>query len=274
MPQSTSIPVRLPPDLSHSDAKSIALTRGYIAFVDVEDYEWIMQWSWRSLKAWKETCYAVRSVRHDDTYKAVLMHRLIMERLTGETLRFDQKVDHINCNTLDNRRVNLRIATNSENGRNRGKQVDNTSGYKGVLRDHRDGSWVARIKLHGQSLSLGGYDTPAEAAHAYDEAAIWYHGEFAQLNFPDADYGPPEEPKPKLLNRRNSSGYKGVVAYKGGKFGKWCAQITVKLKLIRLGIFDDIVEAAKAYDRAALEYFGNDWPINFPINLSDHERTL
>ena len=64
--------------------------------------------------------------------------------------------------------------------------VTNTSGYKGVVRHHRSGRWNAQIKDGPKSLFLGSFETAADAARAYDEAALRLRGEFARLNFPVA----------------------------------------------------------------------------------------
>jgi hypothetical protein len=106
------------------------------------------------------------------------MHRQILGAPPG------QQVDHINGDTLDNRRVNLRLATHGQNQHNRGKYRNNKSGYKGVSWDKAAGKWRAQIKFNNKKYNLGRYHDPIEAALAYDAAAIRLHGAFARLNFP------------------------------------------------------------------------------------------
>ena len=101
--------------------------------------------------------------------------------LTGWSL-----VDHINGDVTDNRRSNLREATPSQNGANRRIGADNTSGYKGVSRDRS--RWIAHIKENRVTHTLGSFDTPEDAARAYDDAAVRYFGEYAALNFPRDGY--------------------------------------------------------------------------------------
>jgi len=103
--------------------------------------------------------------------KLVRMHRII----AGANHK-DEIVDHINGNTLDNRRSNLRICSNAENGRNRGKNSNNSSGFKGVFLK-RD-KWAAQIKHNGKSIHLGTFKTPEEAHLAYQRAANKLHGRF------------------------------------------------------------------------------------------------
>ena len=87
-------------------------------------------------------------------------------------------VDHINGNGLDNRKANLRIASATENGRNRRRHSNNTSGFKGVKKDK--GRWVANIGGSKNRIRLGSFETPEEAHAAYCEAANRLHGEFAR----------------------------------------------------------------------------------------------
>jgi len=105
------------------------------------------------------------------------MHREIMDAPAG------MEVDHINGNGLDNRKCNLRLATSSQNKRNQRKQRRKTSSkYKGVYWHKRDKVWVVRIQAEGKEKYIGSYKTEQEAALAYNEAALKYHGEYAKLN--------------------------------------------------------------------------------------------
>ncbi len=108
----------------------------------------------------------------------VLMHRLLM---TQDKMRV---VDHINRNKLDNRRSNLRVCNQSENGYNKAAQRNCQSGYRGVA-PLADGRWHAQITYKGKAIFLGKYRTPEEAANAYDSAAAILVGEFAHRNLPD-----------------------------------------------------------------------------------------
>ncbi len=89
---------------------------------------------------------------------------------------------------LDCRRANLRLATHKQNAANRGPQKNNTSGFKGVAFDKKNGThpWMAFFKLDGIRHHLGYFATPEEAARVYDAAAREAWGAFAYQNFPEA----------------------------------------------------------------------------------------
>jgi hypothetical protein len=116
---------------------------------------------------------------------AVRMHRVIMARKLGRALARHELVDHINGDVLDNRRVNLRLATNSENQFNRDLPAHNSTGYKGVYRATAGSRkpWQAAITINRCKRHLGTFDTPQEAARAYDEAARQLAGQYARGNF-------------------------------------------------------------------------------------------
>lgn len=94
-------------------------------------------------------------------------------------------VDHINGDQLDNRRENLRIASMTENSRNRTRHKAYRSRFKGVTYDDEkvEKKWRARISFEGKRIYLGHHLTEEEAAEAYDKAALELHKEFANLNF-------------------------------------------------------------------------------------------
>lgn len=74
-------------------------------------------------------------------------------------------VDHINRNTLDNRKCNLREATQHANTTNRKKPCTNTSGYKGIKK-RENGKWQAIIGINGKTISLGTYSKLEDAIEA------------------------------------------------------------------------------------------------------------
>lgn len=103
-------------------------------------------------------------------------------------------VDHINGDTLDNRRINLRVCTPRQNTMNMRAFRQNQFGhvpaslFKGVGRDGT--GWKAQIKNANVSVYLGTFKTELAAAHAYDDAARKLYGQFAALNFPqDGEVG-------------------------------------------------------------------------------------
>ena len=107
-------------------------------------------------------------------------HRLVYLLMTGDWPQTD--IDHINGNKIDNRWVNLRLATRSQNNTNSGLRRDNTSGIKGVSWYPRYGKWEAKICIDGKPTRLGYFNTIEDAASARAEAAKKYYGKFARAN--------------------------------------------------------------------------------------------
>jgi hypothetical protein len=162
----------------------IPLTRGYVAIVDDEDADLA------ELKWWADvtprSVYAVRG------RQVVRMHRVVMARVLGRALERHEHVDHIRpgiAGGLDNRRDNLRLATQRENGQHRrtdrayaGKPT--SSRYKGVSWHKRQCRWIPRIMVNGEHIHLGSWRCEKLAALTYDDAARKHHGQFARINFP------------------------------------------------------------------------------------------
>lgn len=157
-------------------AIEIELTQGQVALIDQGDLDTVLKFRWyaghhgQGWRAESSSDYKRREGRH------LRMHRLILDAPPG------MDVDHVNGNGLDNRRMNLRLASRSQNLANQRKQRDKTSSrYKGVSIS-RQGTWRARICVRGQKRWLGIFESEEEAALAYNRAASEYFGEFARLN--------------------------------------------------------------------------------------------
>lgn len=165
--------------------RAIPLTQGKIAIVDDADYEYLNQFRWFASKD-KNTWYAMRTVpRSNGKETKVSMHRDLLGVLS------DAHVDHVDMNGLNNTRGNIRPCTGVENRRNRGAQRNNTSGFKGVTWHKASNKWRAQIRQDGTRKHLGLFDSPEDAARAYDTAARELHGSFARPNF--ATQAPREE---------------------------------------------------------------------------------
>ena len=157
--------------------REIELSQGMVALVDDNDYEELAQHRWYAHREGR-TYYARRhGPMAGGTWPTIRMHREIIDAPHGI------QVDHINGDGLDNRRDNLRIATNLQNGANRThKQRGRTSRFLGVDWYSRLGKWRARIMINYKDTHLGYFDREVDAALAYNEAALQLHGEYASLN--------------------------------------------------------------------------------------------
>jgi hypothetical protein len=103
-------------------------------------------------------------------------HRLAWLYMTGRLP--PSFIDHIDGNKTNNRWRNLRLASRSENSRNRGAQKNNKSGFKGVSWDSSNQKWRAIIYVDGKKIALGRFSCPVAAHQAYSEAAESFHGQF------------------------------------------------------------------------------------------------
>jgi len=152
----------------------IPLTHGAVAIVDREDYQELNKYRW-FLRTVRGHAYAAR-ISNGTT---ILMHRVIMQPPEGMV------VDHIDGNGLNNRRRNLRVCTQGENGCN-SRPRRNRSGFRGVL-ERENGKYGVVVKFKGKTYWGGVYDDPVEAAKARDKLARQLHGPYAWLNFPEAN---------------------------------------------------------------------------------------
>jgi hypothetical protein len=142
-------------------ARTIPLTKGRVALVDSQDYEWLSHQKWQ---------FDGRYARNPNG----TMHRMIFG--TGS----DTDTDHINGNKLDNRRCNLRVVSRSQNIMNSPRE--NKYGYKGVHK-LRDTYYARLMKPDGTTINRGGFHTPEEAAKAWDALVREYRGPDYYTNF-------------------------------------------------------------------------------------------
>jgi len=121
--------------------------------------------------------YVVRIAPVEGKTKNFYLHREIIGFVVlGLT------IDHIDCDRLNNTRGNLRVCTHGENCRNRLPILGRSSRYKGVGFTNSNGKWRAQIMLDGKNIHLGYHLSELDAAIAYNEACLKYHGEFGRPN--------------------------------------------------------------------------------------------
>lgn len=154
--------------------KEIKLTQSKVTLVDDEDFKRLNRYKWC---AWfdRRNYYAARNVYTGKKHIAVRMHREIINAPKN------MQVDHIDGNTLNNCRLNLRLCTNQQNAFNRiHAQKNNKLGIKGVSWHKRNKKFQSRIKVNGKEICLGYYNIIGDADSAYRKAEIKYFGDFAR----------------------------------------------------------------------------------------------
>jgi len=222
----------------------IELTKGYSTEIDDDDQD-LVDINWY---ASMDTSTKKRNKIYATTRpcnKIVRLHRLILERMLGRSLKKGEECDHIDCNTLNNKRSNLRLATRAQNGRNKMKQ-SSRSNFKGIYFDNFAGKWKAQITIDNKNYNLGRYASEIEAAKVYDRAAKTYFGEFARTNGLDtAGVVLPELRRPK----KSKSGFVGVYQSRN----RWQAEINHNGKAMHIGSYKTPEDAHLAYEAKANE---------------------
>ena len=161
-------PIRIEGNIAH-----VTLTKGYVAVIDAEDVPLVDGLNWTTrVSPWG--VYAYRKATGGR--RNVHLHRVLMGDPDG------LQVDHIDGDSLNNRRSNLRVATASQNSQNTKRRKDNGSGFKGVSFDKARGLWNARIWSKCELKRLGYYRCRTAAAVAYVKASRELHGEFARMS--------------------------------------------------------------------------------------------
>lgn len=159
-----------------SEAIFLPLTKGHVAIIDSEDVAQ-SKFKWTAQEFRNGKVYAYRKINK----RTVYLHRVIL----GIVDFPGYEADHIDGNGVNDRRSNLRITTRNMNSKNQTTKRKGSSRFKGVVHSTWTSKrWCARITVNGKFMNLGRYFTEEEAAHAYDEAARKYFGDYAHLNFP------------------------------------------------------------------------------------------
>lgn len=135
--------------------------KNHIATIDIEDYNKIKYLNWKSYGKY---------IRCDEDF----LHNVIMDFIPQKNIGYE--VDHINRNTLDNRKENLRIITHKENARNTSIGKNNKSGFIGVSFDKSKNLWRAMIKVDGKQISLKSSKNINECIKARLQAELKYFG--------------------------------------------------------------------------------------------------
>lgn len=201
---------------------------------------------------WKEKTPAKRAGCKEDRYytlrikgETYKLHRIIWMYVYGEDPG-QLIVDHINRNGFDNRLDNLRIGTQSNNGGNRDININNTSGYKGVMWSERECRWTSKVKVNNEEIRLGYFDDPELAYQAYLNKSKELHGEFACGGRYEID------PKEAERRRQKNKDYKERKRRRGINWNKqsqkWRVRVTLNGERKYLGSFKTFEEAKKVYD--------------------------
>lgn len=163
------------------EMNQIPLTQGKVATISPEDYRHLMQWSWHAAKKGRRniTYYAERGTNGKRGRQHIGMHQEVAERM-GLIVPFGHTIDHINNDSLDNRRENLRIVTESQNQWNRRCGSDNSTGVKGVCYDEANKSYKAAIWKGNKPVWQKHFKTLKAATRAIKEARRTLHGDYAR----------------------------------------------------------------------------------------------
>lgn len=162
-------------ELRRSNAESLW------TLIDLEDLDRVINFPYTWFAKYNHTndeYYVVASVYHPELKQSrpVFLHQYLMG-CPGTP------VDHVNTDSLDNRKTNLRLIDNQNNLKNRkSKNKNNTSGYRNVVRN--GDKWVVQLQIDGRNKRLGTFNLEdIDAAGAFaEEMRQKYYGEFAGMS--------------------------------------------------------------------------------------------
>lgn len=160
--------------------KKIRVGPERFTIVDDSDFELVARYSWQSYL--HHGNFVVHRPRRDfdpqglGLPRKIYLHRFLMNAQKG------QIVDHIDGDSLNNQRSNLRFCDYSGNSSNTSSRLGSSSRFLGVSRSRTPNRWVAQYEFNYKNYHIGVYDSEKEAALIYNVAASFAFREFARLN--------------------------------------------------------------------------------------------
>jgi hypothetical protein len=224
----------------------------------ISDNRWhdCMQYSWSKIKQYFATTIEGKTRK---------IHHYIMGISGDEIL-----VDHIDHNPKNNKDDNLRLSNSVNNNHNRTKKPNASSKYFGVSFNKQRNKFYASIKKEGKYYKLGSFENEITAALAYNIKAKELYCDFANLNKIEEEIINEEDnlrllrvingDKSKIKKSNCSSKYFGVSYHK--RHGKFLASIKKDGKQQHIGSFENEIEAALAYNKKAIELYGENANLN------------
>lgn len=243
--------------------KKIPLQNGMVALVDDEDFDRVNQYVWTVNTTIAKTNLVVRNR---------ILNTVLQKFILGNDASDDGFITFKNKNDLDFRRSNL-IVTDRKGVSIRKKGNKNASSkYKGVSWCKRSKRWLAQIQTKGKHIHLGYFDLEEEAAEKYNKASLEIFGEQAYQNL-IGNYNGSEEVDLKQAKKHrringNTSKFRGVSL--NSKMNRYVSSTTFKGEYFYLGTFSNEIEAAKVYDKKAIELHGEKAVLNFPELINEY----
>lgn len=259
--------------------KEITRNNDGVAIIKIKDVEILVDDDkWHELKRYKWSLLNKKYVNTQINGKFVLMHKYLLN-LNDDT--YYDVIDHINRNPLDNRLINLRVATYAQNSQNRDPSMNKLSKFMGVTPDRRNEEreikWIAKISIEKTTTHIGSYKTEIEAAVAYNIKAREIYGPNAYTNnieneeeiiktlMTEVDFAKKDE-------RLYTSKYVGVGFI--AKTNKYRVRLKLKInnknKEHSFGNYDNEIDAAIVYNIIAKHYYKDAKKLN-KINISQNE---
>lgn len=246
--------------------RELPLQNGMFALVDDDDFERCNKYTW-TVQAHggpgrtKSQNRVYTNIRSKEGSKSLKLTKFIL----GDNFQNGRLLVFKNGNDLDFRKCNLKFAEDQSHKNHLKRGVPNTtSKYKGVSWAKNNNKWCARIGKDGVYKNLGYFEDEDDAARAYNAKALEFYGESAFQNIIGENNNTVKVKVERPLKPRKpkefTSDYRGVCLDSRSRFPKY--RVAVRGKCV--GYFIDEVEAAKAYDKKALEVFGDKAVLNFP----------